>query len=121
MLRPSNAISAELGPSAKREAATTSRLTKARSARKLILKCSTKQTSAPAKIRAPVFHSVAQTITGETFVAHHPHQKERTANRRGQEFRARAGKGGCIFSTENVGRDREIELIDQAQFEQAAE
>ena len=69
------------------------------------------------RLLSPVLDAIGQ----ETFLPGCSHFGERTLNTPGQEILAQAGQGGSICATEQVGSDREIELIDQILFEERAE
>ncbi|HEV2046675.1 MAG TPA: hypothetical protein VGQ95_08765 [Chthoniobacterales bacterium] len=59
-------------------------------------------------------------ISQEAFIADHAHVDERTMHAGRQKFFAQSGERGRARATEQVRRDREIELIDQAALEERA-
>src|SRR5437773_1587824 len=75
--------------------------------------------------RMPVFRllsaAVLDAVGEETFFTYGSHFGEGAANTARQEIFAQAGQGGRSRAAEEVGRDGEVELIDQIVFEQRAE
>src|SRR5438067_4727920 len=75
--------------------------------------------------RMPVFRLLAAAmldpVSQETFLTYGSHFGEGAANATWQEIFAQAGQGGRSRAAEEVGRDGEVELIDQIVFEQGAE
>jgi len=59
-------------------------------------------------------------IGKKALVANYAHIDQRTVDARGQEFLAQTCQRRRFGSAEHVGRNREIELIDQAPLQQSA-